>query len=622
MKNTILKKLSAIVICLVLVVAMIPISVSAAVINDRNFGNIAVGDTLTVGDYLFTVTTVSSVQGRHEFELTEYTGTSTSVTVPVEVYYSPSVLNSAPIKLGNVVSIGDEAFKDNATLVSVDMTDRIPNYNFVKVNAITTIGAGAFEGCTALESVVLGPSVSTIGNRAFFGCTSLTEIEFPASVRELGVNSFNGSSSLTDVYLNEGLEKIGMGSFTNTGARNIVIPSTVTMIGVGTDGTSYGGKTFGLINTMVVHAMEAQSGSGIMETASNPTVYAYEGSNVSEWGLPSGVTVVEVKDISVATLSNSFLDEYEYDGKAHSPAEVITHNGTALVKDTHFTISYERDGNPTEDLTNAGEIVAIVEGIYTAGYMGTSKFTIVINPVGGLFIIARDKSVEDGQFATGTATDVIYWGLVEGDVIESVKLTADGDSLVPSEVVIKNGDLDVSASYSDILYVNGRSFTEKSIESFTKTTEGNVDTYTIVFGDGTTETIVITNGEDGEDGEDGATGPAGPQGEKGEKGDKGDTGAAGVDGATGSAGPQGEKGEKGDKGDTGAAGADGATGSAGPQGEKGEKGDKGDTGAAGADGSDGAGGSPTLVYVSMGIGGVSLAGMIALLVIVLKKKRI
>ena len=186
-------------------------------------------------------------------------------------------------------------------------------------------------------------------------------------------------------------------------------------------------------------------------------------------------------------------------------------------------------------------------------------------------------------------------------MIESVKLTADGDSLIPSEVVIKNGELDVSGSYSDILYVNGRSFTEKSIESFTKTTEGNVDTYTIVFGDGTTETIVITNGVDGEDG---ATGPAGPQGEKGDKGDKGDTGAAGADGADG------------------ATGATGATGSAGPQGEKGEKGDKGDIGAAGADGSDGAGGSSTLVYVSMGIGGVSLAGMIALLVIVLKKKKI
>ena len=181
---------------------------------------------------------------------------------------------------------------------------------------------------------------------------------------------------------------------------------------------------------------------------------------------------------------------------------------------------------------------------------------------------------------------MIYWGLVEGDVIESVKLTADGDSLVPSEVVIKNGDLDVSASYSDILYVNGRSFTEKSIESFTKTTEGNVDTYTIVFGDGTTETIVITNGVDGVDGEDGQDGAAG---------------------AAGPAGPQGEKGDKGDKGDTGATGADGSDGVAGTD---------------GASGSDGAGGSSALVYVSMGIGGVSLVGLIALLVIVLKKKRI
>ena len=189
---------------------------------------------------------------------------------------------------------------------------------------------------------------------------------------------------------------------------------------------------------------------------------------------------------------------------------------------------------------------------------------------------------------TGTATDVIYWGLLSTDAIESVKLTADGDNLVPSNTVIKNGELDVSKSYT-VTYVDGRSFTEKSIENFVKTTEGNVDTYTITFGDGTVETIVITNGVDGEDGEDGATGPAGPKGDKGDTGATGATGAAGADGADGS---------------DGADGADGAAG------------------ADGMDGSAGSNGSSALVYVSMGIGGVSLAGMIALLIIVLKKRRV
>ena len=274
-------------------------------------------------------------------------------------------------------------------------------------------------------------------------------------------------------------------------------------------------------------------------------------------------------------------NEYTYNGEAHQPVLTVksTHSQTTVLPE-NYTVSYFRGDEETADLVSAGIIKVVINGDIKKGTYGTGEITYEILPRDGLFIIARDKAVEDGSFVTGTATDVIYWGLVDGDVIESVKLTADGDSLIPSEVVIKNGELDVSDSYSDILYVNGRSFTEKSIESFTKTTEGNVDTYTIVFGDGTTETLAITNGVDGEDGQDGASGETGPAGPQGEKGDKGDTGAAGADGSDGVAGTD------------------------------------------GASGSDGAGGSSALVYVSMGIGGVSLVGLIALLVIVLKKKRI
>ncbi len=536
MKKNGMKKLTAIIISMLLIVALVPaVSVAADELTPATLERAQVGDTVTMGDFVFAVNAVVETgtprdpQRTLTFDLIEYNGNATEVTVPTVVMMS--IGRELTVEAGLVTGIGVEAFKDNTTLTSVDLSKKLglnstgPGTTKPREadNQITTIGAGAFESCTALTTVTFGANLTTIGNRAFYGCVSLTEITFPESVRTLGVNSFNTSSALRNVYLNEGLEKIGMGSFTNTGVQEIVIPSTVTMIGMGTDGTSYGGKTFGAIKTMIVHAMNAQSGSGIMETSNNPTVYTYEGSNVSSWGLPVGVTISTVKNISSATLDENFAVEYLYDGESHSPVEAIIHSGTALSLDTHFTISYERNGRATADLTNAGTIVAIVEGIHTAGYMGTAKFNIKIKPIDGLTIIARDKSVEDGSFVTGTATDVIYWGLVDGDVIESVKLTANGDALVPSNVVIKNGDIDVSGSYSDIVYVNGRSFTEKSIESFEKTTEGNVDTYTIVFGDGTTETLVITNGADGEDGQDGAVGATGPQGPKGEKGEAGET---------------------------------------------------------------------------------------------------
>ncbi len=653
---------------MLLIVALVPaISVAADELTPATLERAQVGDTVTMGDFVFAVNAVVETgtprdpQTTLTFDLIDYNGNDAEVTVPaIVMMLIGSGSRVQTVEVGLVTGIGVEAFKDNTTLTSVDLSTRleadstrpgrVPTAR--TDNLITTIGTGAFEGCTALSTVTFGANLTTIGNRAFYGCVSLTEITFPESVRTLGVNSFNTCSALKTVYLNEGLEKIGMGSFTNTGVQEIVIPGTVTMIGMGTDGTSYGGKTFGAIKTMFVHAMNAQSGSGIMETSSNPTVYTYEGSNVSSWGLPEGVTISTVKNISSATLDENFAVEYLYDGKSHSPVDAIVHSGTALSLDTHFTISYERNGRATADLTNAGTIVAIVEGIHTAGYMGTAKFDIKIKPIDGLTIIARDKSVEDGSFVTGTATDVIYWGLVDGDVIESVKLTANGDALVPSNVVVKNGELNVSNSYI-ITYANGRSFTEKSIESFTKTTEGNVDTYTIVFGDGTVETIVITNGVDGAKGEKGDTGEAGAQGPQGEKGEKGDTGEAGAQGPqgekgdkgdTGEAGAQGPQGEKGDKGDIGEAGAQGpqgekgekgdtgATGAQGPQGEKGdtgaqgEKGDTGSQGVAGADGSDGAdgkdgeGGSDNGCGSSISLGAISIVAVVALAGVAFRKK--
>lgn len=102
-----------------------------------------------------------------------------------------------------------------------------------------------------------------------------------------------------------------------------------------------------------------------------------------------------------------------------------------------------------------------------------------------------------------------------------------------------------------------------SVTKIEKTsTEGNTDTYTITYSDGTTYYFVITNGEDGEKGiqgipgEDGHTpvitineegywcvdgvstgvlakGEKGDKGEPGEKGDKGDKGSDGKDGKDG-----------------------------------------------------------------------------------------
>ena len=109
-------------------------------------------------------------------------------------------------------------------------------------------------------------------------------------------------------------------------------------------------------------------------------------------------------------------------------------------------------------------------------------------------------------------------------------------------------------------------------------TEGLVDTYLIIFTDGSTSTFTVTNGEAGEKGETGEQGPVGPQGPQGEQGEKGETGEQGP------VGPQGPQGEQGEKGETG---EQGPVGPQGPQGEQGEKGETGEQGPVGPQGPQG-----------------------------------
>ena len=107
-------------------------------------------------------------------------------------------------------------------------------------------------------------------------------------------------------------------------------------------------------------------------------------------------------------------------------------------------------------------------------------------------------------------------------------------------------------------------FMQRAVAGIEKTgTEGNVDTYTITYTDGTTETFTVTNGTDGEDG-------VSPTVEIGENGnwyiDGKDTGIAaeGPQGPQGETGPQGPEGEQGPQGEQGIQGETGPAGPTGP----------------------------------------------------------
>lgn len=72
---------------------------------------------------------------------------------------------------------------------------------------------GAFEGCTALESVTLNESISKIGARTFYSCESLKSITIPKTVTEIGVSAFAGCESLQSIVIPSAVKEIGDNAF-------------------------------------------------------------------------------------------------------------------------------------------------------------------------------------------------------------------------------------------------------------------------------------------------------------------------------------------------------------------------------------------------------------------------
>src|SRR5262249_5980620 len=108
--------------------------------------------------------------------ITTYTGPGGAVTIP----------NS--IAGLSVVTIGNSAFYDKASLDSVTIPD-----------SVTNIGDQAFQLCTRLTSVTIPNGVTGIGAASFANCTSLASANIPASVTYVGWRTFFACSGLTAI---------------------------------------------------------------------------------------------------------------------------------------------------------------------------------------------------------------------------------------------------------------------------------------------------------------------------------------------------------------------------------------------------------------------------------------
>ena len=71
-------------------------------------------------------------------------------------------------------------------------------------NSVISIGNGAFEGCSSLQSITIPNSVTSIGDLAFEGCSSLQSITIPNSVTNIGEGLFYFCTSLKEIRIMKG----------------------------------------------------------------------------------------------------------------------------------------------------------------------------------------------------------------------------------------------------------------------------------------------------------------------------------------------------------------------------------------------------------------------------------
>ena len=142
------------------------------------------------------------------------------------------------------------AYKLNSNGISVMVTNGINYIGDIEIPSsvtyngntysVTSIGNGAFSGCSGLTSITIGNSVTSIGNGAFSGCSGLTSVTIGNSVTEISAYCFDSCTGLTSVTIPNSVTTIGNGAFYSCSGLTLVTWNAK----IGNDFTSSGYSPF------------------------------------------------------------------------------------------------------------------------------------------------------------------------------------------------------------------------------------------------------------------------------------------------------------------------------------------------------------------------------------------
>ena len=214
---------------------VIPSSVTS--IGDRAFYRCS---SLTSIEIPSSVTSIGNYAFSDCSQLTSIEIPSSVTSIGDSAFYGCRSLTSIEIPSG-VTSIGDYAFSGCSSLTGINVDENNQNYcsedgvlfnkdktklirypsknsdkQYVIPSSVTSIGDGAFLGCSSLTSIEIPEEVTSIRDYTFSGCGSLKNIDIPSSVMSIGIATFLNCYSLTTINYHgtkEQFKAITIGSY-------------------------------------------------------------------------------------------------------------------------------------------------------------------------------------------------------------------------------------------------------------------------------------------------------------------------------------------------------------------------------------------------------------------------
>ena len=242
---------------------------------------------------------------------------------------------------------------------------------------LTSIRDSAFSG-TSLTSITLPNTVTSIGEGAFEGCTSLVSIEIPNSVTSIGERAFESCTSLVSIEIPNSVTSIGDYAFAESGLTSITIPNSVTSIG------DYAFAWSGLTTITVLAATPPTiGGQAFQDVDKSIPVYVRSGSidlftNAEAWNEFTNFIVLTNIEFADANVKALCVANWDTDGNGE-----LSFEEAAAVTDLGAVFQYNEDIMSFDELQYFTGITSVVfeNGGFAEGcFMGCPNLTSLTLP--------------------------------------------------------------------------------------------------------------------------------------------------------------------------------------------------------------------------------------------------